>query len=265
LQALQVAVQAVAQQTPCEQAPELHVAPVVHAVPLGARPQLFVVVLQVAGDAQSASAAQVALQASPAALQAKGAQLVGVAALHVPAPSQARAAAAAPLAQVAAPHTVPAAYSWHFAAPSHRPLVPQAAAPASAHWASGSCPAGTLVQVPALPASAHDWHVPVHAVAQQTPCWQLPDAQSPGPTQVVPSAPPAQLPGTQQMVPLQVAGAAQSAFVAQLVLQPPLLPQTYGAHVTGVPGTQSPTPSQWAAGVSVPLAQLSIPQEVVGG
>jgi hypothetical protein len=28
--------------------------------------------------------------------------------------------------------------------------------------------------------------------AQQTPCWQNPDAQSPAPLQVVPSAPPAQ-------------------------------------------------------------------------
>lgn len=104
--------------------------------------------------------------------------------------------------------------------------MPQVAAPASAHWASGSWPAGTLVQAPALPASAHDWQTPVQAEAQQTPCWQAPEAQSPGPVHVVPSAPPAQLPGTQQMVPLQVALPAQSAFVAQLVLQAPLPPQT---------------------------------------
>jgi hypothetical protein len=83
-------------------------------------------------------------------------------------------------------------------------LLAQVVAPASAHWASGSWLAGTLVQVPALFVSAHDWQVPVQLEAQQTPCWQSPDAQSPAPAQVVPSAPPAQWPGTQQIVPLQL-------------------------------------------------------------
>jgi hypothetical protein len=83
-----------------------------------------------------------------------------------------------------------------------------------------------LVQVPALPASAHDWQFPEQLDAQQTPCWQKPDAQSPWPAQVVPSAPPAQCPGMQQIVPLQLAPEAQSASVAQLVLQPPFVPQT---------------------------------------
>ena len=70
LQALQVVAQAVPQQTPCAQKPELQVAPIVHDVPLGERPQLFVVVLQVAVAAQSVLLAQVELQAVPAALQA---------------------------------------------------------------------------------------------------------------------------------------------------------------------------------------------------
>jgi hypothetical protein len=108
LQALQVPAQAVAQQTPCAQNPELQVAPLVQAVPLDARPQLFVVVLQVAGAAQSVLLAQVVLQAVPPALQAKGAQLAGVAVWQVPAPSQVRAAVTAPLAQVAAAQAVPA-------------------------------------------------------------------------------------------------------------------------------------------------------------
>jgi hypothetical protein len=68
--------------------------------------------------------------------------------------------------------------------------------------------------------------VPVQLEAQQTPCWQNPDAQSPGPVQVAPSAPPAQLPGMQQMVPLQVVPEAQSASLAQLVLQSPFVSQT---------------------------------------
>jgi len=105
-------------------------------------------------------------------------------------------------------------------------LAPQLAAPASAQALSGSCPTGTLVQVPALPVSAHDWQVPVQLDVQQTPCWQNPDAQSPAPAQLVPSAPPLQLPGMQQIVPLQLKPAAQSASLAQLVLQSPPLPQT---------------------------------------
>jgi hypothetical protein len=109
--------------------------------------------------------------------------------------------------------------------PSQKPSVPQPVAPASLHWLSGSAPAGTLVQVPPLPESAHDWQFPVQLDAQQTPCWQSPDAQSPGPAQVVPSAPPEQWPGMQQIVPVQVYPEAQSALVAQLVLQSPLVPQ----------------------------------------
>jgi hypothetical protein len=37
-------------------------------------------------------------------------------------------------------------------------------------------PVGTLVQVPEVPASAHEAQPPVQADAQQTPCWQNPDA-----------------------------------------------------------------------------------------
>ncbi len=59
-----------AQQIPCAQTPELQVVPAVQVVPLGARPQLFVAVLQVVDAAQSALLAQVVLQAVPAALQA---------------------------------------------------------------------------------------------------------------------------------------------------------------------------------------------------
>jgi hypothetical protein len=204
LQALQVPAQAVAQQTPCAQTPELQVAPPVHAVPFGARPQLFVVVLQVAGAAQSVLLAQVMLQAMPPALQAKGAQLVGVAAWQVPVPSQVRAAVTDPLAHDDGAQALPATYGRQLPFPSQKPSVPHPLAPVSAHWLSGSAPAGTSVQVPALPARAHDWQLPVQLDAQQTPCWQNPEAQSPGPAQPVPSAPPAQWPGMQQMVPVQV-------------------------------------------------------------
>ena len=68
-QELQSPVQAVAQQTPCAQKPELQLLPAVQLVPLGARPQLIVAVLQVLGGAQAADDVQVSRQAFPAALQ----------------------------------------------------------------------------------------------------------------------------------------------------------------------------------------------------
>ena len=70
LQELQVDAQVVAQQTVWAQMPELQVVPLVHVAPLGERPQLLVVVLQVAVAAQSVLLAQVVLQTVPAALQA---------------------------------------------------------------------------------------------------------------------------------------------------------------------------------------------------
>jgi len=73
-------------------------------------------------------------------------------------------------------------------APSHRPLVPQLVPPASVHWVVGvgAVLAGTGEQVPAVPLIAHDMQVPVHALLQQTPCWQKPEAHSPAVEQEVP-------------------------------------------------------------------------------
>jgi len=63
--------------------------------------------------------------------------------------------------------------------PLQKPVAPQLAAPWSMHWALGSAPpAGTAVQVPSVPASAHDTQLAVQAVAQQTPCEQMPLAHS---------------------------------------------------------------------------------------
>ena len=45
-------------------------------------------------------------------------------------------------------------------------------------WAGSGCSRRTLVQVPIVPDSAHDWHALAQAVAQQTPCAQLPDMHS---------------------------------------------------------------------------------------
>jgi hypothetical protein len=54
------------------------------------------------------------------------------------------------------------------------PVLPQLAAPWLVQRPAGSLPPiGTAEQVPTPPASAHDMHVPVQAVAQQTPCAQI--------------------------------------------------------------------------------------------
>jgi len=78
--------------------------------------------------------------------------------------------------------------------PSQVPLVPQLAAPCSAHWFSGSWPAGTSMHEPADPWTAHDLHVPPQSLAQQTPCAQKPESQSPATAQVAPTGLRPQLP-----------------------------------------------------------------------
>ena len=67
--------------------------------------------------------------------------------------------------------------------PSQVPSVPQVAAVASVQELSGSVPAGMLVQVPRVAVSAHEAQVPEQVEAQQTPCWQRPEAQVPAAVQ----------------------------------------------------------------------------------
>ncbi len=61
LQELQVPAQALLQQTPCAQNPELHMAADVHGWPIASLPQL--VPVQLAGEVQSVLVVQVVLQA----------------------------------------------------------------------------------------------------------------------------------------------------------------------------------------------------------
>jgi len=98
-------------------------------------------------------------------------------------------------------------------------------------------------------------HVPVHADWQQTPCAQMPLAQSGPMAQAAPSG------SFPQLVPVQTLPPEQSALVAHMVRQL-VAPQTYGRHVWLVPGTQLPPPSQRAAGVSVEPLQVWLPQVV---
>ena len=97
--------------------------------------------------------------------------------------------------------------------PSQVPSVPQVAAVASVQELSRSVPAGMLVQVPRVAVSAHEAQVPEQVEAQQTPCWQRPEAQVPAAVQLWPSGASVQVPA------LQMLGAVQSPSTVQVILQ----------------------------------------------
>jgi hypothetical protein len=107
----QFAVQVVAQQTPCWQcaADATHWLSAVQAAPCDSSPQLFEVVLQVFGDAQSVVAAQVVLQTFSVVSHANGVQSEELTVLQTPVPSQLRAGVKVEPEQLCAAQTVPAA------------------------------------------------------------------------------------------------------------------------------------------------------------
>ena len=123
----QVPVQGVLQQTPSAQNPDWHSAPVAHAFPSALSPQEPLV--HTAGEAQSESAVQVALQTLAPHWNGKHELVAGV--THAPAPSQVDVGVNCVVVagQVDALHVVPFAYFWHAPAPSHLLLVPQVAEP----------------------------------------------------------------------------------------------------------------------------------------
>jgi len=221
----QMPAQAVAQQTPCSQKPELHSPAAPQVAPIGFLPQLPE--RQVFGLVQSVLVVQVVRQAPPVP-HTNGSHDDGDVVWQVPVPLQVRAGAYVDPTQVAAAQTVPVAYSRQAPLPSQLPSVPQVDAPLSVHWFSGSAPTATNEQVPAVPDSAHDRQVPVQLELQQTPCWQRPDAHSVPPAQVVPSGFFVHWPA------LQMLGAMQSALVVQVVKQVLLELQLYAPHEIGV-------------------------------
>lgn len=104
--------------------------------------------------------------------------------------------------------------------PLQSPVAPQVVAPWSLHVPVGSTPPAAIgEQVPAVPVSAQDRQLAVQVVAQQTPCAQMPLAQS---VPAMHAAPSGFLP---QLPPVQTFPAEQSAFVLQVALQLPP-PQT---------------------------------------
>lgn len=201
----QVPVQAVRQHTPWAQNPLAHSPPSPQATPGPLRPHEPAV--QTAGDAQSASAVQLALHA--VAPHRKGKQELAAGVTQAPAPSQVEPGVKVvpPLGQLGAPHGVPWANLWHAPA-AHMPFVPQVEAAAAAQVADGSgAPVGTSAHVPIAPASAHDLQASAQADAQQTPCAQKPEPHSEGSEQNEP------LPFGPQELALQTLGEAQSVLV----------------------------------------------------
>ena len=157
----------VAQQTPWAQTVLWHSVPAWQTAPLGLSPHEPL--LQVAGAAQSLSAAQVDRQALGP--HANGKQDVAAGTVQVPAPSQVPPAVKVlpGIGQLAFLQAVPWGYFWQ--APAwHLPSVPQEVGPLSMQSPAGSgSPVGTAVHSPIVPVMAHEKQAPVQAVAQQTP------------------------------------------------------------------------------------------------
>ena len=184
LHAMHVPVQALLQQTPWAQFPELHSGPVVHVAPMGLRPQLLF--RHCAGDTQSLFIEHVVLQAAVTS-HMNGAQLAVLTSRHVPAPSHVRDGVSTEIVQFPATQTAPAAAWRHLPAPSQVPSLPQTLV-VVAHWLAGvgAAPAGIGVHVPVEPVRLHAVHVPVQAVSQQTPFAQFPEVHSEPAPHVVP-------------------------------------------------------------------------------
>ena len=154
LQAMQVGHDADPQQTPSTQLRPVRQSVVaVQVCPCRfLLPHRFVIGSQMVGLTQSPSTLHAVLQLV-VPLHMYGVQLVVVAVLQVPAPSQVRAFVCVedPEAQLEATQIAPAAYRWQAPAPSQTPVVPQLATPWSLQVPCGSlAPAATLLQVPAV-------------------------------------------------------------------------------------------------------------------
>jgi hypothetical protein len=107
---LQVPVQAVEQQMPWAQMPELHSAPEAHALPFGLPlPHVPAGSVHVLGEAQSLVLAHVVLQTLLVVSQPYGSQRELVTVLQEPVPSQVRAGVSVDPVQLPATQTVPLA------------------------------------------------------------------------------------------------------------------------------------------------------------
>jgi hypothetical protein len=129
LQAWQVPVHALLQQTPRTQKPERQSPAAAHRPPASALGAQTPPGAQYAFGAQSAAVVQAVLQAPVP--QAKGAQDDASAGRHMPVPLQVRAALSMTPLQLAAPHSRPAAYCRQAPMPLQTPSLPQEVTPSS--------------------------------------------------------------------------------------------------------------------------------------
>jgi hypothetical protein len=171
------------QQTPSAQKPDLHWLPWVHCCPRPRMPQLPFT--QVLGATQSLSEAQVTLQALP--WHSEGAQLIGEPITQVPLPLHVEAGVSAPAAQEAGRQTEPAAALEQPPAPLHVPVCPQLSDDSLLQtWCGSITPEPTGPHSPFWLGSAQLTQAPLHAVLQQMPSAQNPDAHSPAQSQAPP-------------------------------------------------------------------------------
>src|SRR5262252_1750756 len=170
-----VPVQAVPQQIPSSQKPELHSAALPQVAPIGFLPQLPA--LQLVGATQSASPAQMTMHLALLP-QVNGAHDCAAGATHAPSPSQRDAACSIVPVQVCDAQTVPEGYLLHAPVPSQTPSVPQLCGPVSSHSLRGSVPRSANMHVPTAPCRAQLRQTSVQALSQQTPSTQNPLAQS---------------------------------------------------------------------------------------
>jgi hypothetical protein len=175
LQALQAVQLELPQQTLSTQLPELHVlaVAVVHAEPLGLRPQFFgAVPWQVFGGTQSLSLVQMVLQALVP--QTKGVQGVVIAIEQAPLPLHAAGSMRVDPLHICMAHGVFVSACWQVPLPVQLPVLPQTLVFDIGHLLCRSgCPDGMLAHVPGLPRTLHAWQVPHDGDAQQTPSTQV--------------------------------------------------------------------------------------------
>jgi hypothetical protein len=182
---LQVPVQAVAQQTPCAQIPELQSPSAPQVAPIGFLPQLPAT--QKLPVVQSLSLAHVVLHC-PADPHMNGMQDWLAGAAQAPLPSQRPAKVRVVPVHPAVWQAMPAGYFSQLPAPSQVPSVPQLDAPVSWHLPRGLVPRSAGMQLPIVPWPAQVRQSPVQALSQQTPSTQKPDLQSCAAVQASPLA-----------------------------------------------------------------------------
>ena len=252
VQAWQVPLQALVQQTPSAQKPLVHWSVAVQACPFGrfpAQTPLWHSPLR-----QSASAAQVdALHVVADAQATPPGQPLGAGVEQAPAPLQVPTGVSWPPLQEALPQaTVEIAFRQP-PLPSQNPSWPQVVVP-TAQAPFDDPPAATGLQAPV----AQVMQVPVQAVAQQTPEMQLPLVHWSLAEQVDPSEKVAA-----QVFPAVQYPPGQSVSAAHFVAQPVVAVQVKPLQSVVVPGVQLPLPSQVLDEVNPPPPQLAARQTVL--